>query len=53
MKKYGLIGYPLTHSFSKKHFTEKFLREGLDSYQYELYHLPNLSDLPELINSIP
>jgi shikimate dehydrogenase len=53
MKKYGLIGYPLTHSFSKKYFTEKFLREGLDSYQYELYPLPNLSDLPELINSIP
>ena len=53
MKKYGLIGYPLTHSFSKKYFTEKFLRDGLDSYQYELYPLPNLSDLPELINSIP
>lgn len=53
MKKYGLIGYPLTHSFSKKYFTEKFLREGLDSYQYELYPLANLSDLPELINSIP
>jgi len=53
MKKYGLIGYPLTHSFSKKYFTEKFSKEGLDSYQYDLYPLPNLSDLPELINSIP
>ena len=53
MKKYGLIGYPLTHSFSKKYFTEKFEREGLDNYEYELYPLPNLSDLPELINSIP
>lgn len=53
MKKYGLIGYPLTHSFSKKYFTEKFLKEGLDNYEYELYPLPNLSDLPELINGIP
>ncbi len=53
MKKYGLIGYPLTHSFSKKYFTEKFLNEGLDNHQYELYPLPNLSDLPELIKSIP
>lgn len=53
MKKYGLIGYPLTHSFSKKYFTEKFLRDGLDNYEYELYPLPNLSDLPELINGNP
>jgi len=53
MKKYGLIGYPLTHSFSKKFFTEKFLNNGLDDHQYELYPLPNLSDLPELIKSIP
>lgn len=28
MKKYGLIGYPLTHSFSKKYFSDKFNREG-------------------------
>lgn len=53
MKKYGLIGYPLTHSFSKKYFTEKFEKEGLDDYQYDLFPLPNLSDLPELINGIP
>lgn len=53
MKKYGLIGYPLTHSFSKKYFTEKFEKEALDHYQYDLYPLPNLSDLPELIKGIP
>lgn len=53
MKKYGLIGHPLTHSFSKKYFTDKFSNEGLDNYQYDLYPLLNLSDLPELINSIP
>jgi len=53
MKKYGLIGFPLTHSFSKKYFTEKFEKENLDNCAYELYPMPNLSDLPELINSIP
>jgi shikimate dehydrogenase len=53
MKKYGLIGYPLTHSFSKKYFTEKFEKENLDNCSYELYPTPNLSDLPELINSVP
>lgn len=53
MKKYGLIGYPLTHSFSKKYFTDKFLDEGLENHQYDLYPLPNLSDFPGLINSNP
>ena len=53
MKKYGLIGYPLTHSFSKRYFTEKFEKEELDNYQYDLYPLPNLSDLPDLIKGIP
>ncbi|RYD74595.1 MAG: shikimate dehydrogenase, partial [Sphingobacteriales bacterium] len=28
MKTYGLIGYPLSHSFSKKYFSEKFINEG-------------------------
>ena len=53
MKKYGLIGYPLTHSFSKKYFTDKFLAEGLDDHQYDLYPIPNLSALQELINNSP
>jgi len=53
MKKYGLIGFPLTHSFSKKYFTEKFEKDGLEDREYELYPLQNLSDLPELINDIP
>lgn len=53
MKKYGLIGYPLTHSFSKKYFSEKFSKEGFEEREYELYPLQNLSDLPELINDTP
>lgn len=51
MKKYGLIGYPLSHSFSKKYFSDKFEKEGLEDREYELYPLQHLSDLPELINS--
>ncbi|HEY1009958.1 MAG: shikimate dehydrogenase family protein [Daejeonella sp.] len=50
MKKYGLIGYPLTHSFSKKYFSDKFAKEGYSDREYELYPIQNLSDLPELIN---
>lgn len=51
MKKYGLIGYPLSHSFSKKYFSDKFAKEGHEDREYELYPLQNLSDLPELINN--
>lgn len=52
MKKYGLIGYPLTHSFSKKYFSDKFSKGGFEDREYELYPLQNLSDLPDLINDI-
>lgn len=46
MKNFGLIGYPLGHSFSKKYFTEKFEREGLHDCTYHLFPLPNLKDFP-------
>lgn len=53
MKKYGLIGYPLAHSFSKEYFTEKFKKEGLEDHTYEAFPLPNLSELPDLIKANP
>ncbi|QNL51152.1 shikimate dehydrogenase [Olivibacter sp. SDN3] len=53
MKKFGLIGYPLKHSFSKKYFNEKFEKESLIDHQYELLPLPNISDLPELLKKQP
>lgn len=53
-QRYGLIGHPLTHSFSKKYFTEKFLREGLSAtHQYELFDLPALTALPALLQAEP
>jgi shikimate dehydrogenase len=52
MKKYGLIGYPLSHSFSEKYFTEKFKREGRDAV-YQTFELPNLSDLEDLLKNNP
>ena len=51
MRKYGLIGYPLGHSFSKKYFTEKFLRENIRDCSYENYPLTSIRELPELISS--
>ncbi|MEJ7821497.1 MAG: shikimate dehydrogenase [Chitinophagaceae bacterium] len=53
MKLYGLIGYPLGHSFSKKYFTNKFKREGLIDYSYELFPINSIKELPSLINSQP
>lgn len=53
MKQFGLIGFPLSHSFSKKYFTDKFEKEGRDDCKYELYPLPKLSELPELIKANP
>jgi shikimate dehydrogenase len=53
MKTFGLIGYPLSHSFSKKYFTEKFRKENISDCQYELYELKSIHELPSLINSVP
>jgi shikimate dehydrogenase len=49
MRKFGLIGYPLGHSFSKKYFAEKFLNEQITDCYYENYPLTNLSQLHKLI----
>ncbi|SDK70011.1 shikimate dehydrogenase [Catalinimonas alkaloidigena] len=53
MRKFGLIGYPLTHSFSKKYFTEKFAREGIAEASYELYELPDIERFPALCEAEP
>lgn len=53
MRRYGLIGWPLGHSFSKKFFTEKFLREGIPDAQYDLFPLERIMDLPALLTQYP
>jgi len=49
MKTYGLIGFPLSHSFSKKYFTEKFQNEGITDRQYELFPIENIKSLADLL----
>lgn len=49
MKKLGLIGKSLKHSFSKTYFEEKFKSELITDYIYNLYELPKIDNLPELI----
>jgi shikimate dehydrogenase len=53
MKHYGLIGYPLSHSFSKKYFTEKFEKEHITDAVYELYPLENIKDLQDMLDLHP
>ena len=49
IRKYGLIGFPLEHSFSKKHFDAKFVRRRITDAQYDLYPLKDIEDLPALL----
>lgn len=53
MRKFGLIGYPLSHSFSKKYFTNKFEKEGITDAEYELFPIETIEDLPKLIADNP
>ncbi len=52
MRQFGLIGYPLTHSFSKVYFTNKFEKEHIFGARYDLYPLQNITDFPYLIKAI-
>jgi len=45
MKRYGLIGFPLSHSFSEKYFTDRFLDEDIEDCKYELFPLENIEDV--------
>jgi shikimate dehydrogenase len=53
MKLFGLIGYPLGHSFSKQYFTEKFRREGLDDCSFEAFPIKSISEFNDLIIANP
>lgn len=46
---FGLIGYPLTHSFSKQYFTKKFEKEGIKDCRYELFPLASIRELEFLL----
>ena len=49
MKAYGLIGYPLTHSFSEQYFAEQFSREGIAVCSYQLFEIKEIELLPQLL----
>ena len=53
MKRFGLIGKTLKHSFSKGFFEKKFSEQGITNCSYENFELPAISDFPNLIANNP
>ena len=51
MRIFGLIGYPLGHSFSKIFFTQKFIDQGINEAKFELFPIESIKDFPILIAS--
>lgn len=52
MKTYGIIGFPLGHSFSPKYFSNKFIQENIEA-EYKKYELLSISDLPQILKNTP
>jgi shikimate dehydrogenase len=48
MREYGLIGYPLTHSFSQKYFTEKFKRDRITDASFTNFELKHIGEVEEV-----
>ncbi|HMC99201.1 MAG TPA: hypothetical protein VKH37_03580 [Ferruginibacter sp.] len=53
MKTYGIIGYPLDHSFSQRYFTEKFEREGIVDSEYKVFPIKEISALRTILDDNP
>jgi shikimate dehydrogenase len=53
IRQFGLIGFPLSHSFSKGYFTEKFTREGITNAIYENYPLSQIREFADLCDAHP
>lgn len=51
MRVYGLIGYPLGHSFSRNYFSEKFKNAEISDCKYENFPIDSIHQLPDLIAS--
>ena len=53
MNKFGLIGFPLEHSFSKKYFDNKFLNNNITNASYDNYEINDIKEFKDLIKNNP
>ena len=51
MRIFGLIGYPLSHSFSKKYFSDKFKNENINDAEYLNFSVPSIEQFPKILKS--
>ena len=52
MDTYGLLGYPLGHSFSKKYFEEKFKKENINA-QFNNFEIDSIDKFTKILKSTP
>ncbi len=52
-KVYGIIGYPISHSFSNSYFSEKFKREAIPNAVHKVFPIPSISEFPQLLSNEP
>ncbi len=52
MRQYGLIGYPLTHSFSKRYFDEKFIKENIEA-EFFNFQIKEISEVEKVFTDHP
>lgn len=50
MKKYGLIGYPLSHTFSPTYFSNKFAQENINDHEYKAYPIASIHGVDRLMD---
>lgn len=53
MRTFGILGYPLTHSFSKGYFDEKFRNEAVNDAEFKLFSYPGIESIPEIMAAEP
>jgi shikimate dehydrogenase len=53
MKRFGLIGKTLKHSFSKTYFEKKFAEQGINGCSYENFELQSIDEFPDIIANTP
>ena len=52
VRRFGLIGFPISQSFSPGYFSAKFEKEGLTNCRYDAYPLPSIDQLPKLLDGV-
>ncbi len=53
MRTFGIIGFPLSHSFSQTYFTQKFIDEGINDAVFSNFPIEKIEDLPHVLQATP